>query len=76
MVLITTKSGKARKGIGIQVSQTLGTDYVYAQPRFQNVYGDGALSGYVDYGERDAEGNYYRFDNQRQFMLNEKGNIL
>lgn len=73
VVLITTKSGKARKGLGIQVSQTLGTDYVYAQPRFQNVYGDGALAGYVDYGQTDASGNYYRFDNQRQFMLNEKG---
>src|SRR5690606_8469291 len=67
---ITTKSGQARKGLGIEVTQTVGTDYVYKQPRLQNVYGDGALSGYVDYGATDPSGAYYRFDNQNQFMLN------
>ncbi len=69
-VVITTKSGQARKGLGIEVTQTVGTDYVYKQPRLQNVYGDGALSGYVDYGATDPSGAYYRFDNQNQFMLN------
>lgn len=69
-VVITTKSGEARRGLGIQVSQTFGTDYVYKQPDLQNVYGDGAISGYVDYGEEAPGGGYYRFDNQRQFMLN------
>jgi iron complex outermembrane receptor protein len=72
-IVITTKSGQARKGLGIEVSQTFGTDYVYKQPRLQNVYGDGAMSSYVDYGETDANGEYYRFDNQRQFMLNSQG---
>ncbi|MDD3789420.1 MAG: TonB-dependent receptor plug domain-containing protein [Petrimonas sp.] len=72
-VVITTKSGQGRQGLGIQVSQTFGTDYVYKQPRMQNVYGPGAMSGYVDYGTQKPNGTYYQFDNQRQFMLNADG---
>lgn len=72
-VVITTKSGQARKGLGIEVSQTFGTDYVYKQPKMQNIYGDGAFSGYVDYGTQKPDGTYYQFDNQRQFMLNADG---
>ena len=37
-VVITTKSGKAGKGLGINFSQTLGIDYVYKQPDLQNIY--------------------------------------
>ena len=51
-IVITTKSGTAGKGLGVQVSQTFGVDYVYKQPKLQNVYGLGALSGYVDYGKK------------------------
>lgn len=69
-VIITTKSGKAQKGLGISVSQTFGVDYVYKQPDLQNVYGDGAISGYVDYGETDDSGSYYAWGNQSQFYLN------
>ena len=72
-VVITTKSGQGRKGLGIQVSQTFGTDYVYKQPRMQNVYGPGAMAGYVDYGTQKPDDTYYQFDNQRQFMLNADG---
>lgn len=72
-VVITTKSGQGRQGLGIQVSQTFGTDYVYKQPRMQNIYGPGAMSGYVDYGTQKPNGTYYQFDNQRQFMLNADG---
>ncbi|SEA23463.1 iron complex outermembrane recepter protein [Porphyromonadaceae bacterium NLAE-zl-C104] len=69
-VVITTKSGQSRQGIGIQVSQTLGADYVYKQPDMQNIWGEGAMAGYVDYGTTKPDGSYYAFDNQRQFMLN------
>ena len=72
-VVISTKDGKGKKGLGINLSQTFGVDYVYAQPRMQNTYGDGALSGYVSYGQTDASGNYYAFDNQNQFFLNAAG---
>ena len=72
-VVITTKSGTKNKGLGIQFSQTFGVDYVYGQPDLQNEYGDGALAGYVDYGNTDANGAYYRFDNKHQFMKNADG---
>lgn len=72
-IVITTKSGESRRGIGVQVSQTFGADYVYKQPKLQNVYGSGAMAGYVDYGETQDDGSYYRFDNQNQFMLNADG---
>lgn len=73
-IVITTKSGTAGKGLGVQVSQTFGVDYVYKQPKLQNVYGLGALSGYVDYGEKSTDGKYYEYDNQNQFNLNSSGN--
>lgn len=69
-VVITTKSGKGKKGLGVNFSQTLGVDVLTSQPNLQNEYGEGYLAGYVDYGQKDADGNYYRFDNYRQFFLN------
>lgn len=73
-IVITTKSGSAGKGLGIQVSQTFGVDYVYKQPNLQNVYGLGVFSGYVDYGTKSPDGKYYEYDNQNQFNLNSSGN--
>ncbi|MGL4851757.1 MAG: SusC/RagA family TonB-linked outer membrane protein [Phocaeicola sp.] len=72
-VVITTKSGKAQKGIGVNVTQTFGVDHMFKQPNLQNIYGNGILSGYVAYGETDANGNYYAYDNLGQFRLNTAG---
>lgn len=72
-VVITTKSGKSGKGLGITFSQTFGVDHVYKQPDMQNEYGEGAPAGWVNYGSKDASGNYYQFDNMRQFRLNGNG---
>lgn len=47
-VVITTKSGKGSKGLGISFSQTVGVDYVYGGPAFQNEYGEGYLSLFSD----------------------------
>ncbi|WP_024995004.1 SusC/RagA family TonB-linked outer membrane protein [Phocaeicola paurosaccharolyticus] len=71
-VVITTKSGKSKKGLGINFSQTVGIDVITAQPDLQNVYGEGYLAGYVDYGEKDQYGEYKAFDNFNQFFLNTK----
>lgn len=66
-VVITTKSGKGKKGLGISFSQTFGIDHVYGGPDFQNERGDGYMSGY----------NYYKSSNNAQdtnsFYLNEQG---
>jgi len=72
-IVITTKSGKGIKGYGVTINQSFGIDDVYKQPDLQNVYGVGAIPGYVDYGKTNANGNYYAFDNQRQFKLNGSG---
>jgi len=66
-VVITTKSGKGKKGLGINFTQTFGIDHVYGGPDFQNVRGDGYMSGY----------NVYKSSNNMQdtnsFYLNDKG---
>ncbi|MDR3059857.1 MAG: SusC/RagA family TonB-linked outer membrane protein [Prevotella sp.] len=66
-IVITTKSGKGSKGFGVSVNQSFGIDYVYKQPDLQNVYGDGNRAGWVSYGDVDANGNYFSYDNQHQF---------
>ncbi len=71
-VIIKTKDGSGTKGIGVTVKQSIGIDHVYKQPGIQYQYGPGALSGYTGYGEKDADGNYYRFSNE-QFYTNDDG---
>lgn len=50
-VVITTKSGKGKKGIGVTFKQTFGVDVVTSQPTLQNVYMEGLFSGYGEYME-------------------------
>ena len=61
-VVITTKSGKAGKGLGITFSQTFGIDRVYKTPDLQNEYVDGMFAGGADYmdgqNKWDAAHNY------------------
>ncbi len=66
-VVITTKSGKGNNGLGISFSQTFGIDHVYGGPSFQNVRGDGYMSGYNNY---KSSGNMQDTDS---FYLNAKG---
>jgi TonB-linked SusC/RagA family outer membrane protein len=42
VIMITTKSGKAQKGLGITVSSTLGIESVFTNPKMQNEYGQGS----------------------------------
>ncbi|WP_455672103.1 SusC/RagA family TonB-linked outer membrane protein, partial [Phocaeicola sp.] len=72
-VVITTKSGKGKKGIGVNVTQTFGIDHMFKQPDLQNKYGRGQYTGNVSYGETDANGNYYLYDNVNQFYMNSSG---
>ncbi|MFT3993571.1 MAG: SusC/RagA family TonB-linked outer membrane protein [Dysgonomonas sp.] len=74
-IVITTKSGKSGQGLGIQFSQTLGIDAVTSAPNLQNVFGNGVAAGYIEYGEKDAAGNYYIFDNYRQYPTNAAGSF-
>ena len=48
-IIITTKSGKGSRGLGVSVTQTVGVDKVTSGPRFQNVFMEGYFSGYGSY---------------------------
>lgn len=61
-IVIKNKDGKSQRGLGVNVSQTLGFTNVYATPDIQYEYGPGTIAGYVNYGETDANGNYYKYD--------------
>lgn len=71
-IVITTKSGAGQKGLGVKVTQSIGIDHVYKQPDIQYQFGPGVRAGAIGYGERDANGNYYRFDTG-QFFTNSAG---
>lgn len=42
VILVTTKSGKAQKGLGITVSSTLGVESVFTNPKSQSDFGQGS----------------------------------
>jgi iron complex outermembrane receptor protein len=71
-VVIKTKNGAGSKGLGVKITQSFGIDYVYDQPDIQYVYGTGVMAGYVDYGDVDANGNYYKYAPMTQFYKNDK----
>lgn len=71
-IVIKTKDGKGKQGLGVKVTQSFGIDHAYAQPDIQYIYGPGAMPGYVDYGEKDSNGSYYRYSSN-QFYLNADG---
>lgn len=50
-IVITTKTGSGKKGLGVSVSQTIGIEHVYDTPDLQNEFGEGALAGYIDYAD-------------------------
>ncbi|MGV3558004.1 SusC/RagA family TonB-linked outer membrane protein [Larkinella arboricola] len=46
VILVTTKKGTARKGIGVSVSQTFNMQQPYRGPDFQNEYGGGTVGAF------------------------------
>ena len=61
-IIIKNKDGKGKRGIGVKVTQSVGIESVYGAPDLQYEYGPGTLAGYISYGEKDANGNYYKYD--------------
>jgi iron complex outermembrane receptor protein len=53
VLLITTKKGRARKGIGISVTHSESYEKAYKAPDFQNIYGGGIKPTF----DKDADGN-------------------
>lgn len=56
VILITTKTGKARKGLGITFSATTGFERIFIEPKIQKSFSQGSL-GVYDVNNRD----YARF---------------
>ena len=71
-VVITTKSGKGKKGLGINFSQTLGIDHVYGGPDFQNERGGGYFAGAANYKSsgnmQDTNSFYLNADGERSLI--------
>lgn len=61
-IIITTKSGRGTKGLGVSFTQTIGIDQVTSQPTFQNVFMEGLFSGFGNY--TGARSKYDSHDNQ------------
>jgi iron complex outermembrane receptor protein len=55
VVLVTTKKGKAGKGLGVDFSASYSVDKIAYLPRYQNVRGPGYMKNYAD-GGQDANG--------------------
>ena len=72
-IVITTKSGKSGQGLGINISQSFGMDVITQTPSFQNEFGNGIIAGNVDYGDKNANGDYYIYDNFGQYPTNANG---
>ena len=47
VILITTKKGSIRKGIGVSVSQSINISDPYAGPEFQNLFGGGTVGAFL-----------------------------
>ncbi|SDQ68520.1 iron complex outermembrane recepter protein [Chryseobacterium soldanellicola] len=55
VIVITTKKGRSRNGIGIKINSSLTTQSVYAGPKLQNEYGAGVGSAFPT----DSNGNRF-----------------
>ena len=54
-IIITTKSGRGTKGLGVSLTQTIGVDKVTSQPTFQNIFMEGYFAGYAHYFGADSK---------------------
>ncbi|GAB4023476.1 SusC/RagA family TonB-linked outer membrane protein [Spirosoma koreense] len=58
VVLVTTKSGKGKKGLGVDFNASYSVDKIAYLPRYQNVRGPGYMQNYAN-GGQDANGFIY-----------------
>ncbi|MFW5821812.1 MAG: SusC/RagA family TonB-linked outer membrane protein [Tangfeifania sp.] len=72
-IVIQTKDGQGQRGIGVDVTQSFGVDYVYAVPDLQYEFGAGTLAGYIGYGDKDENGDYYRWDTDQIYKRDVDG---
>lgn len=67
VVLITTKSGKNRKGIGVDFGVSSSVDKLWVQQELQNEFGSGFPAAWNNPGVVDAEGFYLKNGKQAYY---------
>lgn len=73
VILITTKSGRQTKGLGITVTGTVSAESVFMKPNMQTTYGQGTQGVYnstsgLSWGPRIEGQEYVRWDGQKVKM--------
>ncbi|MEN8228558.1 MAG: SusC/RagA family TonB-linked outer membrane protein [Bacteroidota bacterium] len=58
VILITTKKGTKRKGIGVTFSSSVAFDEVYILPNYQNEYGQGGYGSEYEYAQSGSTDTY------------------
>lgn len=74
VVLITTKSGVHKKGLGVDFSMSNTWDQVAFTPTLQNVYGSGRNAANYDPGDTDEHGFKYEMVNGQRVPIYDQGN--
>lgn len=63
VILITTKSGRKRDGLGITVSSSIGVESIFTNPRMQNLFGQGSNNVFDDRSNSSWGPERETFDN-------------
>lgn len=79
VILITTKTGKQREGLGISYTSSVGFEKVFMTPKLQNIYGQGSNGNYeplssVSWGPK-IEGQIVEDWDKKQIPLKSYNNI-
>ncbi len=67
VILITTKKGGKRKGIGVEFSTSVAFDKVYILPDYQNEYGQGRNGSEYEWKNNYPDLTYQEFHDLREF---------
>lgn len=68
VIVITTKKGKSRNGLGIKINSSLTTQHVYSGPKLQNEFGAGVTPTF----STDANGNRFIDPNRYYYSYGPK----
>ncbi|MEN8117861.1 MAG: SusC/RagA family TonB-linked outer membrane protein [Bacteroidota bacterium] len=74
VVLITTKKGSSKQGIGVEISTSMAFDEVYLLPNYQNAYGQGRNGSEYEWQKNYSELTYQEFHDKREFRWSPDGN--
>ncbi len=73
VVLITTKKGSGRQGVGVEFSTSAAWDNVYILPNYQNEYGQGRDGSEYAWQNSYSDLTYQEFHDQREFAWSTDG---